>query len=981
MAEALNRLERYRLRLAKTTDPDECADLQAIIADLETQVATITTSGGDVVGGNKDERQGTFIGGNQVTLFAPGAAPSLYVNGVMNLYTQVPDAPPVDYTGAMQRYLNYLYAKYAVLDLRGIDDRPVEMRLTEIYISLHLHEPPADELLGRGGLRRFMNKVRHFFTGNSPDEEAATEAETLISAATPPAGGNGVVDWSQVLRHPRLAVIGAPGSGKTTLLHYTTVRLAEALAHDDRQQLTDLGFEPDAVELPPVPLLLPLRELGSFVNTANDNAAAGANPDLLLDCLTNYYARCDLNLPKDFFRVLCNEGRAILLLDGLDEVMSLSDRAFVSQIVRNVTERYPTCRYVVTARVAAYHGDAQIGGDYCICTIADLDEEQQQRFIANWSRSVHRLVYQLAGEALDLQANRYADDLWKALVANQRVRTLASNPLLLTVVAVIFYNNYVLPEDRAALYEECVEVLLRGGRGKADRTRAQRGDFTGDPAVTMGLDPKRELLAALAYRMHQAGKQGTAIARDDLVRTLTVLMRERGYAEPATLALAFVKELPVHLGLLDEREPDRFRFSHLSFQEFLAARHIAEDTDDRWNELLDHYTESWWREVIMLCAGHLSQARCWRFLAQLAARGTTPLERANALALASDALAELERFKGQGTLRVQIQAEALRIFSTSTAPAAARVTCGRALARVGDPRPGVATLPPTMVRFVGAAFQLGNTAVELERIVAEERGTPFAKNARDWYKDTVTDEPVVLRPFTLACYPVTNAQYALFMAAEGYNLDAPWWDAAGRTWLTRNDASVPGLASWRSRVRKDQPALWRDEQFGQERTNHPVVGVTWYEASAFCRWLTHYLNDGGVYRLPSEAEWEYAARGMQRRTYAWGNEPLDDERANYNERYNGTSAVGSFPLGATPDGLWDMTGNVWEWTRSEYRPYPYDSRDGREEGSDPAQKVFTLRGGSWGSQPFDLRASFRRGCAPDSHFNGVGFRVSRYPQV
>lgn len=113
--------------------------------------------------------------------------------------------------------------------------------------------------------------------------------------------------------------------------------------------------------------------------------------------------------------------------------------------------------------------------------------------------------------------------------------------------------------------------------------------------------------------------------------------------------------------------------------------------------------------------------------------------------------------------------------------------------------------------------------------------------------------PLTLPAFELARYPITNAQFALFMADDGYNALHDWWDAAGKTWL-RED-------------RRQQPSEWANERFGRVRPNHPVVGVTWYEASAFCRWLTQQLNDGYDYRLPSEAEWEYAARGTQRRPH------------------------------------------------------------------------------------------------------------------
>jgi formylglycine-generating enzyme required for sulfatase activity len=160
-----------------------------------------------------------------------------------------------------------------------------------------------------------------------------------------------------------------------------------------------------------------------------------------------------------------------------------------------------------------------------------------------------------------------------------------------------------------------------------------------------------------------------------------------------------------------------------------------------------------------------------------------------------------------------------------------------------------------------------------------------------------------------------------------------------------------------------------------------VVGISWYEAVAFCHWLTQhqgYNPDGYVYVLPSEAEWQYTARRATRRPYPWGNEEPDAERANYESTYNGTSAVGCFPAGATPeDVIYDLAGNVDEWTRSEYRKYPYDPDDGREDISNPSEKSFTIHGGGWGDPSSDLRASSRLvSLAPLDLFN-VGCRLAR----
>jgi formylglycine-generating enzyme required for sulfatase activity len=278
--------------------------------------------------------------------------------------------------------------------------------------------------------------------------------------------------------------------------------------------------------------------------------------------------------------------------------------------------------------------------------------------------------------------------------------------------------------------------------------------------------------------------------------------------------------------------------------------------------------------------------------------------------------------------------------SPPDAPAALRVQAGRILGSLGDPRPAVTNLPPEMVRIAGGKFPMGDKSEEHQ---------------------------VTLPTFEIARYPLTNAQWKLFIDDEGYNPDAPWWDEAGQAWLRKNG--------------RTQPSQWNDERFGIARPNHPVVDISWYEAMAFCKWLKEhqkYNPDGYIYLLPSEAEWEYAARRATRRTYPWGDEQPDGERANFKQTHNGTTVVGCFPAGATPeDGIHDLAGNVWEWTRSEYRNYPYNPADGREDMDAPAKKRFTLRGGGCYFLSDDLRASSRDDITPDDHLNDIGCRLAR----
>jgi formylglycine-generating enzyme required for sulfatase activity len=171
-----------------------------------------------------------------------------------------------------------------------------------------------------------------------------------------------------------------------------------------------------------------------------------------------------------------------------------------------------------------------------------------------------------------------------------------------------------------------------------------------------------------------------------------------------------------------------------------------------------------------------------------------------------------------------------------------------------------------------------------------------------------------------------------------------------------------------------------------------VVWVSWFEATAYCRWLTEQLctrdtlaeplrtllrEKGYIVRLPTEAEWEKAARGDEERQWPWGNE-FQPERCNSGESdMGGTTPVGIYPAGASPYGCLDMAGNVWEWTHTLFRDYPYRADDGRENPEAEGSRV--LRGGSWFFNLRLARCAYRNDDHPDYFDIIVGFRVVVVP--
>jgi toxoflavin biosynthesis protein ToxD len=242
-----------------------------------------------------------------------------------------------------------------------------------------------------------------------------------------------------------------------------------------------------------------------------------------------------------------------------------------------------------------------------------------------------------------------------------------------------------------------------------------------------------------------------------------------------------------------------------------------------------------------------------------------------------------------------------------------------------------ALLPP-MVPIAGGAFAMGTPEGELSVLAKRYGGT------RESYREEAPRHELLLAPFAIAAVPVTNALYAAFVAATGAAAPLRWRGAA-------------------------PPEALRD---------HPVVDVSWHEALACCDWLA--AQCGRPFRLPSEAEWERAARGTDGRAFPWG-DAFEPGRANTREAGTlGTSAVGALPAGASPDGVYDMAGNVWEWTASLDAPYPYLAGDGREQRGAPGRRI--MRGGCYANPHGYARCACRFRLAPAVRNEFTGFRLA-----
>ena len=248
------------------------------------------------------------------------------------------------------------------------------------------------------------------------------------------------------------------------------------------------------------------------------------------------------------------------------------------------------------------------------------------------------------------------------------------------------------------------------------------------------------------------------------------------------------------------------------------------------------------------------------------------------------------------------------------------------------PEPAFAQNPQDMIRVTGGVFTMGR-----------DGGHADERPAHD----------VTLGPFLIDRVAVTNAEFAAFLNAMGGTTNA-----AGRNLFDEDDDDA--------RIHKVEGNYRADEGFKY----HPAVEASWHGARFYCRWRGK--------RLPTEAEWERAARGTEGRPYPWGNQPPDKGRAHYGAGWGETVGVGSLRGGATPEGVRNMAGNVHEWVSSLYEPYPYGAKDGREHPDASGERV--TRGGAADTDAETLSTTWRGANVsrnPLSGHHNIGFRCAK----
>jgi iron(II)-dependent oxidoreductase len=267
-----------------------------------------------------------------------------------------------------------------------------------------------------------------------------------------------------------------------------------------------------------------------------------------------------------------------------------------------------------------------------------------------------------------------------------------------------------------------------------------------------------------------------------------------------------------------------------------------------------------------------------------------------------------------------------------------------------------------MVLVPAGAFWMGSAAPDIQVRVAECERTVKPENrakCKEWFADEGPQRQVFLDAYYIDRHEVTNARFEKFVGANAYRTTA---EVEGWGWVLQPKEGAPR--------EKATGATWRAPG-GPGTTaaaTNPVVQVSWYDADAYCKWAGK--------RLPTEAEWEKAARGVDGRRYPWG-EDWNASRANGDMGAKATRPVGSYPSGASPYDIHDLTGNVFEWVADWHDPAFYQKGQDRNPTGPSSGEQRGLRGGGWHSRPIALRAASRGSTVPDFRYNYTGFRCAK----
>lgn len=716
-----------------------------------------------------------------------------------------------------------------------------------------------------------------------------------------------------------LLVMGDPGSGKTTFLRFLARKKIDE----------NLSAE--------LPVYLRLADIYDHAKAKGIPLDSRAIADFFIqNCKKN-----NINISEDEFNSMALAGRWLWLLDSLDELSSDADREEVVKAVEDASNKWGNCKFVMTSRPIPLKAKSiPIGFEKV--GIDSWSKEDIKLFLEAWTKL-------LMPDAADDIRTRHWGNLLATIINRPDLRTLAKNAVMVTAMAVVHHNETKLPEGRADLLVALIYWLIHA------RTRPG-----GIPNNEFSFIENCYKELALSMFEAEGGR------RRRVGRLWAANKIKHHFNDDVDGTLAFITREETDTGVLVRRGEGDLEFWHLSFQEYLAAEEIAGKTDDIekgwWAKIKENLDATEWREVIIfvpLCLRRLGSERVDLFFERLADSciNSDIQTKARRVALGGIILRDLSLmgYKPDHVQKwTQILNDITMLFGKEgeNVPLETRYDALVAYGLGGDIR--LRNFEETWIKVLKGSFCIGAQSKDSQKRNYDPFSAPWERPVKS----------IKLAGYEIRKYPITVEEYKDFVDDDCYR-NKSYWTTDGWDWVQETGCLAP--------------LDWEEQLISP---NTPVTGISWYEASAYCEWLTESDIRDVEYRLPSEAEWEYAAKRNQEsgHMFPWGNKVTPGDKCEANFAWSGLrkkSPVGMFYKCSTKDGIIDLFGNVEEWCRDSWaEDHSSCPVDGRPVINDSVDCI--VKGGSTIRFARLCRPTYRSCINKRKRYHTVGFRPVRY---